>query len=128
MDKSTIEEAVKREAERFHIKEALFGGAMGFLITFLGAMVLYKDYEQEISPREYTIVDDLNKDNVQDAILKKNNGIKIPMYGINPRENGIPKLYISAKEMLKRNYEDIINYSSIARRLNEKPKTSESKK
>ena len=72
-----------------------------------------------LTPKTIEMVQDLNKDGVEDIVLENNNGDKIPMYGI---KEGDKTIYVSASELMRRysSNKNLIqsNLNSIESKLN----------
>ena len=85
----------------------------------LGSFSTYSHLKYSLAPKTIELIQDLNKDGVEDMVLEYKCGNKTPMYGI---KEGNKTIYLSASELMRKysSNQNLIqsNLNSIESKLN----------
>ena len=92
----------------------LRGLALGFLISSIISSTITINSNYMKIPKQAYKTGDLNKDGIEDLLIETMRGTKIPLYQVEGSEG----TYLSGLEIIKKDPESIINYESIAVKLN----------
>lgn len=105
---------INKETLRKIITSVIYASSIGGILYY-GLDTI----DKRITPKAvYTQhVGDLNKDGLDDIILRQVDDYQIPMYAI---KSGSEIIYISGEEMKKRDPNSIIDYRAIRTKLNKK--------